>query len=320
MWFVDGGGAGEPVSHPVERDERGLVLAAAGEHDLVGLGRSHELDAIPVPVTPEVRHGDEGRGAVREERVDRSAVSLVRRIRPVLQPHREVHDTVRPVRDVPGRVHVGHGGTQILVADDAAVDRMQCETRVPQPLRRGRRTDPDDHDIGEHRLAVAQAKVGDTVPADDLIDRGSAQEPGPVAAVDAREGATDLVADRAYERDRRRLDDRDPGSFLAGRGRDLRADEARSDDHDVAVRNDRRTKSRRVVHRPQCVRAGPAPELRDRAGARARRHQEPPVAEHVAVGCVDFVGDGIEPGRARREAKVDREFDAELVLGTEEVR
>lgn len=103
---IDGDHTHKTITSSVQSQEP-LVLCLMADHpDLIGLRGADELNPAAVPIRPEIRHRRRCLCVTRIERVLGSQSSLLRRVRPMLEPHDlTVEQGIWPVRDISSGVN-----------------------------------------------------------------------------------------------------------------------------------------------------------------------------------------------------------------------
>ena len=192
----------------------------------------------------------------------RRDLGLVQRARPVLDAQPAAVERVCDVGDVAGGEDAGNARLQVLVDEDAVVDREPG--RLGELDARGD-ADADDDEVAVDRAPVVQLDALDARFPGEGLQAGAGEQLDAVVAVDLGVEAADLAAEDVLERDLGAFDDRDLASDLARGGGDLGADPAGSDDDQV---RDARTAAR-AARRRRRGRAGSARRRARRRGHRA---------------------------------------------------
>ena len=290
------------------------VVLEEGDHRILLLERSVHLDAVPsfgvsdvsdrdvVVLAPEERHRVEWFAAA--EDVARRDLPLALRDHPVLDSNALVRMRIRPPRDVARGKDPAGARLEVLVDDDAFVER---ESGVLGQRRR--RTDADAHhdEVGVDRSAAAQANRA----AIDRRHRLPEVEHDAVRFVKPLHEASELDAHDPLERHRIRRDHVDVDAARPQRGRDLEADEAGADDNDArgALRalDDRPAVGERAqVENLVLVVAGNG----QAHGIGARREQQRAVFAARAVLEADRARGRID----RRDPRSEHELDVPLLV------
>jgi hypothetical protein len=135
------------------------------DDDLVGVGVAPgDLQAHTRLVAPEPRHGGVGVAVAEEPR--RHRVRLVGGVLDRFEQHRRLPQRAREAGAVADRRDPGVGGAQLLIDENAAVDR---QARGGGQLVVSQDADGDQHDVGRMALAGGVLDRGDATAA--AVDR-----------------------------------------------------------------------------------------------------------------------------------------------------
>ncbi len=229
----------------------------------------------------------------------------------MLDPALLVEQGVEEVRDVAGRVHVGHVGLEALVDDDPVVD---LDPAALENVGDGLDADPDDRKVRLDRAAVLRRHLLEAAVSAEGLDLVSEDELDALRLVQRGELVAQLLDAELVEEPAAEVDEGDLLADLAQRGRNLHPDEPGADDDRALCLGGRVADRLRVAdgaQREDAVEVAARDFELSRPGAGGE--QELAVREPVAVD-LELVRLGVDALDGRLEHDLDAMVGVELLV------